>query len=903
MCLIENLCKKEEINIILGDYFIRKYGMLSRKELARVFFIEFSKDQKNYIKDRDSFSNISQKYLDLALGTKSKLLLKLRDLYSVYDTQKNIKIPESTFYENIIVSENVSSIISFDYDFCFEKAHSDILNKVERVLPLRDKNKINLYKVFGDFSDLDSLMITNQDIRKYKLLDCYKPYFKTLCQELYTRKTVILGSDLKNPDICDMLDYVFSISDKEKLKDVYYFSTDKNKDEINYDFLEKNNIKILTSKEELYNEEVEPNKFIVGMKKELDSKDDIIIEKIEKVERHEEYIQISFPNIDITVDRIEPEIENIKTEEIIEDKIEEIVEEIKVEEIEVKEPETEIFIEEVHVEEVYVEKTEQDEKEKLELEERQELEIEEMIKETLNLKNGEQIEIRIAEEEENVYIDSCGEVFHNEFLQSVPDDKEEISLAENIENEILIDEEINHLNANETAENLEKIKEITDIILKENLSAEEYRKNLEYEEAFEEKEEVVLEKIETEVVAETEIEMEAETETETKVEIEAEIEMETETETEAEVENEIECQVLREEENKVFEEEVLETTSEMLEISEIPEITEIVEIPKVEEMLEILEIKEMSQIHEIEEIEVVPSKIEELEQVESLEEADQLTELVKEKDVHVHNAELVYIETAAELKLHSLSLVSNPIKFTNIYLGNEELKKQKLNADFIKVGDEKIFGVKLKVLTSKNIKFLEIKSREFYLKFGIEVLKNGDILPMDSYLEYCIFDNLVANRFEYVLRILKDIFYGKEIAFIRDNGSEIKLTLKNEKESFKFELIDEFSKNYGKISNIKEKRFNYIDEDYYTLYLLTNLERSDTFESWGNFTLSWADDSSMQLPLVHVRDHKIRLKGLENVILRETITMSDNLENYQKINGFRIYRHKKMNIKLEKISL
>lgn len=816
MCLIENLCKKEEINIILGDYFIRKYGMLSRKELARVFFIEFSKDQKNYIKDRDSFSNISQKYLDLALGTKNKLLLKLRDLYSVYDIQKNIKIPESTFYENIIVSENVSSIISFDYDFCFEKAHNDILNKVKRELPLRDKSKINLYKVFGDFSDLDSLMITTQDIRKYKLLDCYKPYFKTLCQELYTRKTVILGSDLKNPDICDMLEYVFSISDKEKLKEVYYFSTDKNKDEINYDFLERNNIKILTSKEELYSEGAEPNKFVVGMRKELDYDENVVIDEIKeikeikeiekaekKIDKHEEYVQISFPNIEIS----EEKIEEIPNEEV--------------EKVEIENPENQL--------ELPAEKVEQTEENADDEEEKQELEIEEMIKETLKLKSGENVEVRIPEvEESELYVESGGEVFHNELLQSVSTTEEGSSIAEDIENEMLIIEEINDLSTNETAENLEKIREITDLILKENLPEENYEK------VFEQQMELI-------------------------------------------------------------EEEPLEEIKEAEEVKE----EQIVEEEKEQIIEEEKEVKEEA----LEEIEVIPYKIKELEKIKNLEEAEQLVELVKEKETPVHNAELVYLETAAQLKLHSLSLVSNPIKFTNIYLGNEELKVQKLNADSIKVGDEKIFGVKLKVLTSKHVKLLEIKSREFYLKFGIQVLKNGDIIPMDSYLEYSIFDNLTVNRFEYILRILKDVFYGREILFTRDNGSEVKITLKNEKESFKFELIDEFAKNYGKISNIKEKRFNYTDEEYYKLYLLTNLERSDTFESWGNFTLSWADDSSMELPIVHVRDHKLKLKGLENVILRETITMCDNLENYQKINGFRIYRHKKMNIKLEKISI
>ncbi len=691
MCLIENLCKREEINIILGDYFVRKYGMLSRKELARVFFIEFSKEQKEYIKDRNSFSNIAQKYLDLAVGTKSKLLFKLRDLYSEYDHKKNRDSVESTVYENIIVSENVSSIISFDYDFYFEKAHSEILNKVSRENPELSRDKINLYKVFGDFSNLDSLMVTTQDIKKYKILECYKSYFNSLCHELYKRKTVILGTDLQNPDICDMLEYIFSICDKSQLKEIYYFSTDKEKDAVNLEFLENYNIKILSHDKDNFQENTLSQKSIPKLFEE--NQDENNIEDVLESEKNEKLEN------------------NIKIEN-----------------------ETEV--------------------------------------------------------EKNKYIQTTF------FLNS-----KKIENSESLAN----------------SEN--SVKEIELPIM--SVSEEPLKITIE------------------EVVPEIEI---------------------------------------------LKEDEITESAAIVLEETEETHETEEIEEVKETEVKEILQ--EMSNQNE-----VVSEVVEEVQQQIISEEP--LQEILQE-------AEVLYLETAAQLKLNSLALVSNPVKYSNIYLESKESSILKLNVESLKVGQENIFGAKIRVLEYKNFKLIEIKNREFILKFGVDIFKNGLIVPNGEYLEYEIFENLNLNRFTSVLKLLKDIFSGDEISF-KSSDFTSNISLKNEKESFKFELISEFLKNYEKISCIKEKRFNYVNEDYYKLYLLANLERGDSFETWGNFTLKYDDHNKIKLPVQYIREHKFNLKGLENTTVRETITISDNLENYQLLNDFKIYRHKKLTVNLEKI--
>lgn len=557
MGIIENMIRYGDVNVILGDYFVKKLGILSRTELARVFFIEFSSEKKAYIEDINSLSNITQTYLDLALGNRTTLVNKIRD---VYDFFNNSSIDENKI-EEILISDKVSTIISFDYSTSFEKKYSEILKKITKDNLERERGKTNLYKVFGDFDNSEQMIITDQDTKKFKLLNTYKSYFDTLKEEFYQRKTVVLGDEIKNKDILKMLDYIFSTCDSSKMKNIYFYTKEKNISVESQELIEKYNLKIINSEQEF---------------QELD--------------------------------------------------------------LELKEKSSQLLIPE---------------------------------------------------------------------------------------------------------------------ILDEN-------------------------------------------------------------------------------------------------------------IPEKAEKIEILE------------------------------------EIKPNKDESLVAKEIVYLETAAELKLNSLSLKSNPVKYSNINFNQIEKSTKKIETTTITIGDVTINGAKLRILELQYGKLLEIKTREFKIKLSVEILRDKSVISSGEIYEYEIFDGVNSGRFSQVVSLLFNIFDKKPISF-KDKLYFGKIEVENTKEKFKLNLINEFSKKFENLKQVKDKRFNLITEDYYKLYLLFNYEKTPEYETWGNFTLSNRKTEELQNPLEYIREHEIKIKGFENLTLRERIVIADELDGGKSVNQYNVFKQKKMKVILEGI--
>ncbi|MGL5123621.1 MAG: SIR2 family protein, partial [Fusobacteriaceae bacterium] len=244
MNIINKLFKYEKLNIIVGDYFIKKSGFPSRTTLAKLFLLDFNEEQKKYIDDESSFAKISQAYLDLGIGNKTNMLHKIEELYrcAKYETE---------ICEDFLIPNAINSIISFDYDINLEKIYEE--NKFLKITENKIsslKNKRSLYKIFGDLSDQDKMIITSQDIRKYTMLPMYKEYLSLVRKEFCKEKTLILGSDLENTDLIDFLDFLFKLCKKEELKPIYYLSSQSLFGKKTNDFIEKYSIDIVDIKDE-----------------------------------------------------------------------------------------------------------------------------------------------------------------------------------------------------------------------------------------------------------------------------------------------------------------------------------------------------------------------------------------------------------------------------------------------------------------------------------------------------------------------------------------------------------------------------------------------------------------------------------------------------------------------------
>ena len=213
--------KNEKINIIIADYFTKKIGIPSRNNLAKIFFIELSDEQKLKIENKKSFSQISQKYLDLGIGTKDSLVNKIKELYD-YNRIKSLD------YSELLNSHLVDTVLSFNYDPFFENEYNKKLETVginDAYCDLLHSNKMKYYNVFGNLNDTSKMIITSQDIRRYQILPQFKEFFNNIRRELILKKTIILGDDLEDPDFLNFLDFIFEKLNLNQVKPIYYLNS------------------------------------------------------------------------------------------------------------------------------------------------------------------------------------------------------------------------------------------------------------------------------------------------------------------------------------------------------------------------------------------------------------------------------------------------------------------------------------------------------------------------------------------------------------------------------------------------------------------------------------------------------------------------------------------------------
>ncbi|MGL6119839.1 MAG: SIR2 family protein, partial [Fusobacteriaceae bacterium] len=263
----------------------------------------------------------------------------------------------------------------------------------------------------------------------------------------------------------------------------------------------------------------------------------------------------------------------------------------------------------------------------------------------------------------------------------------------------------------------------------------------------------------------------------------------------------------------------------------------------------------------------------------------------------------IFFETAAEMRFRSMKLEENPICYSNIDVDQEVMKSLKLRANSIKIGDLIILGVKIRLFGDDNLKFLEIKTREFKIKTSVRVARNGEVYKDGTYLEYEIYS--VNNvRFKQLLDLFAEIFTGKEITFKSDN-LDVKINLVHILHEQKFKIIKEAERTYEEFfkGTIEEKKFYSTTLSYYQIFLLNSYIRKTNYESWANFVLDEKIDFVNNSGIVAIRDHKIKFP--EGVgILREKIQLLEPVEVERVLleDGKSKLKHAKIKITLEKIS-
>jgi len=191
------LIRNEEVIIWAGAGLSLYAGLPSGKRLCEILYENLSLTEQEQINPTLSLPNLAEEYCRLKANNKNSLIKILKKVF--VDTT-----PVSTASHDQLSSiPHFKTIITTNYDQLIEKAfgqRGQILFAAKHI-PYLEKEKTHIFKVHGDLSEPESIIITKSDYNHFFKMDNENDIYWTIIKkELSTNNVLFLGYDLEDPN-------------------------------------------------------------------------------------------------------------------------------------------------------------------------------------------------------------------------------------------------------------------------------------------------------------------------------------------------------------------------------------------------------------------------------------------------------------------------------------------------------------------------------------------------------------------------------------------------------------------------------------------------------------------------------------------------------------------------------
>lgn len=198
-----NLVRKEKVTLFIGSGFSIESGAPSVRDLKEAILseLETKKDREKHA--NDSLADLSDYFVeDVCKGSRNSLIGLLKDKFE-YKSQK------SPDHETLARIPHFHNIFTTNYDTELEDAYPKEICQIVRndvdCTQIDDNKPVTIYKIHGDFTNPDTILITSSDYaafftdRQNKLMwDCIKTDF--------LRKNILfIGYSLEDDNILDII--------------------------------------------------------------------------------------------------------------------------------------------------------------------------------------------------------------------------------------------------------------------------------------------------------------------------------------------------------------------------------------------------------------------------------------------------------------------------------------------------------------------------------------------------------------------------------------------------------------------------------------------------------------------------------------------------------------------------
>lgn len=199
------LISKEDVIIWVGSGFSLYAGFPSGQSLGDILIESLSITERSLINKNLPLPELAEEFYRLK-GNNRNTLIKI-----LIETFKN-NLPKSTeFHDKLSIIPHFKTIITTNYDTLIEdalKLKGQVVISSKQI-PYLEKEKTQIFKVHGDLSEPDSIIITKSDYTNF-LKDNRENdvYWNVIKERLSTKNVLFLGYNLEDLNVAAIFDRI-----------------------------------------------------------------------------------------------------------------------------------------------------------------------------------------------------------------------------------------------------------------------------------------------------------------------------------------------------------------------------------------------------------------------------------------------------------------------------------------------------------------------------------------------------------------------------------------------------------------------------------------------------------------------------------------------------------------------
>lgn len=182
------LIRSEKVMLWSGAGLSLYAGYPSGKKLGDIIIKSLSSTQKPLISSKQSLDNICEQFVQINGNERKSLYEILERIFS--------KKPKSTeLHKKLSLIPHFKSIVTTNYDPLFELAYRNNIQVIASLAELRDlqNKKPNLFKIHGDLSHKENIIITKSDYANYFDASRDSVYWATIIERIVNNNVLFIG--------------------------------------------------------------------------------------------------------------------------------------------------------------------------------------------------------------------------------------------------------------------------------------------------------------------------------------------------------------------------------------------------------------------------------------------------------------------------------------------------------------------------------------------------------------------------------------------------------------------------------------------------------------------------------------------------------------------------------------